>query len=90
MEYRHDGPTRPKHIAETCRLEYRTLIAFGYVGSTHQLLAHQQVDGAAAGSWEPVDEWAEIGGRVYQTAICTLMLEVYYRYLPMYAYEGYE
>ena len=28
-----------------------------------------------------------LGGRVYQTALCTLMLEVYYRYLPMYAVE---
>jgi hypothetical protein len=50
-----------------------------------QLLAHQERDGAAAGSWRPADRWSTSGGRVYQTAICTLTLEVYYRYLPMYA-----
>ena len=32
------------------------------------------------GSWDPVGPWGEDGGRVYSTAICTLMLEVYYRY----------
>lgn len=32
------------------------------------------------GSWDPVGPWGEEGGRVYSTAICTLMLEVYYRY----------
>jgi hypothetical protein len=47
-----------------------------------ELLAHQGAEGGAAGSWEPVDRWAQTGGRVYQTAICTLTLEVYYRYLP--------
>jgi hypothetical protein len=50
-----------------------------------QLVDHQERDGAAAGSWDPLDRWAASGGRVYQTAICTLTLEVYYRYLPMYA-----
>ncbi|MGE0479919.1 MAG: carboxypeptidase regulatory-like domain-containing protein [Phycisphaerae bacterium] len=50
-----------------------------------ELLRMQATDGAAAGSWPPDGEWAAVGGRVYQTAICTLMLEVYYRYLPLYA-----
>ena len=43
--------------------------------------------GKAAGSWEPTGEWAPVAGRVYQTALCTLMLEVYYRYLPLYLRE---
>ncbi|MEE8171293.1 MAG: carboxypeptidase regulatory-like domain-containing protein, partial [Phycisphaerae bacterium] len=51
---------------------------------TRELLAHQRRDGRAAGSWNPEGEWAPIGGRVYQTAICALTLEVYYRYLPLY------
>ncbi len=52
---------------------------------TTELLDHQRDRGRPTGSWDPVDEWSNVGGRVYQTAICTLMLEVYYRYLPMYA-----
>jgi len=52
---------------------------------TEELTEHQRKDGRAAGSWDPVDEWSKIGGRVYQTALCTLMLEVYYRYLPLYS-----
>ena len=45
-----------------------------------ELLAHQRKDGAAAGSWDTTDEWSRMGGRLYQTAVCTLSLEVYYRY----------
>jgi hypothetical protein len=48
------------------------------------LLDHQVPDGPAAGSWPPQDVWAQVGGRVYQTAICALTLEVYYRSLPLY------
>jgi len=32
------------------------------------------------GSWDPAGPWGDEGGRVYSTAICALMLEVYYRY----------
>lgn len=55
---------------------------------TRELLEHQRRDGGADGSWDPEGEWAELGGRVYQTALCTLMLEVYYRYLPLYSAEA--
>jgi hypothetical protein len=54
---------------------------------TRELLDHQHTTGARAGSWDPDGAWAAVGGRVYQTAICTLMLEVYYRYLPMYSLD---
>jgi hypothetical protein len=73
---------------------YATLALFQYQGPawmnwnktiTDELLANQRTSGAAAGSWDPVDNWSKIGGRIYQTAVCTLCLEVYYRYLPMYA-----
>jgi len=72
---------------------YATLAMFQYQGSqwdtwnrtmTTMLLKNQRQSGATAGSWDPRDNWSKIGGRVYQTAICTLCLEVYYRYLPMY------
>ena len=32
------------------------------------------------GSWDPNGPWGEDGGRVYSTATCALILEVYYRY----------
>ena len=45
-----------------------------------ELLAHQEQAGPVSGSWAPTDAWSRMGGRVYQTAVCTLSLEVYYRY----------
>ncbi|MCA9291185.1 MAG: hypothetical protein KDA25_08650, partial [Phycisphaerales bacterium] len=48
------------------------------------LLGHQVQRGPNAGSFPPAGQWARVGGRIYQTAICTLTLEVYYRYLPRY------
>jgi hypothetical protein len=51
---------------------------------TRQLLGSQTIAGEAAGSWEPNDVWGGYGGRVYSTALATLCLEVYYRYLPLY------
>src|SRR5690606_12329854 len=52
------------------------------------LIERQRRDGDAAGSWDPMDRWSRIGGRIYQTAICALTLEVYYRYLPGYLKNG--
>lgn len=72
---------------------YATLALFQHGGAEwdtwnsalkKELLDHQRTTGKAAGSWDPLDRWSTVGGRVYQTAICTLSLEVYYRYLPMY------
>ena len=52
------------------------------------LLVHTQVrsvDECANGSWAPeMDTWGKRGGRVMQTALSTLTLEVYYRYLPLF------
>ena len=41
-------------------------------------------DGPQAGSWDTNDLWGGYGGRVYTTALATLTLEVYYRFLPLY------
>jgi len=49
-----------------------------------ELLARQRHDGALVGSWDPDNLWGNYGGRVYSTAMATLCLEVYYRYLPLY------
>lgn len=51
------------------------------------LVAEQRKDGHAAGSWDPRTPWGDFGGRVFSTAISTLTLEVYYRFLPMYRYD---
>ena len=48
------------------------------------LIADQRTDGPNAGSWDPVGAYGLYGGRVYSTAVATLSLEVYYRFLPLY------
>ncbi len=79
---------------DTYRWYYTTLALFHHQGPAwsrwnealkRELLASQRQGGKADGSWDPVGPWADVGGRIYQTALCTLMLEIYYRYLPMYA-----
>jgi len=44
------------------------------------LLGHQRKDGHAAGSWDPEGTYGEVGGRVFSTALCALMLESCWRY----------
>ena len=39
------------------------------------LVAGQRVDGAFAGSWDPVDPWGHEGGRIYSTAFAVLGLQ---------------
>ncbi len=82
--------------APTYQWYYATLALFQHGGGawdrwnrsmSRELVEAQRADGPAAGSWDPTDRYAQIGGRIYQTAICTLSLEVYYRYLPMYIDE---
>lgn len=50
-----------------------------------RLLASQETSGTLAGSWPTDTVWGGYGGRVYTTAMNALCLEVYYRYLPIYA-----
>ncbi len=47
------------------------------------LLAHQNIDGPEAGSWPMDGLWAGYGGKVYSTALATLCLQAYYRYVPI-------
>jgi hypothetical protein len=54
-------------------------------GKLRDLLVSTQVtQGALAGSWKPMDAREKPGGRLYATALRLLMLEVYYRHLPLY------
>ncbi len=47
--------------------------------------AAQISTGPEKGSWDPAyDQWGDVGGRLYATCLCTCMLEVYYRHLPLY------
>ena len=45
---------------------------------------NQRRDGPEDGSWDPVGSYSKEWGRVGQTALSVLCLEVYYRYLRMY------
>ena len=55
-------------------------------GMRNTLVASQEQAGPLAGSWDPDGVWGAYGGRVYNTALAALCLEVYYRYLPIYAH----
>ena len=48
------------------------------------LCENQRVGGDEDGSWDHVGDYSKEWGRVGQTALACLCLEVYYRYLPMY------
>lgn len=48
------------------------------------LVETQARDGHEAGSWHFDDEKTRSGGRLYNTAMAIMTLEVYYRYLPLY------
>jgi hypothetical protein len=52
-------------------------------GLQASLLPTQCKDGDDAGSWKATGCYAEAWGRVGQTALSTLCLEVYYRYLQI-------
>lgn len=49
-----------------------------------RLIGLQRTSGPNAGSWDPNGKWAGIGGRLYSTALSTMTLEVYYRFLRIY------
>jgi hypothetical protein len=52
------------------------------------LVKTQERSGAESGTWNPKDQWEERGGRLYATCLRLLMLEVYYRHLPLYRQLG--
>lgn len=51
------------------------------------LVSTQAVQGHENGSWYFDDEHSRVGGRLYTTAMAVMILEVYYRYLPLYGEE---
>ncbi len=76
-------------------LYYGTLAMYQHGGSAwstwnarvrDQVVARQQTKGHKAGSWDPDDSpYGTHGGRIYTTALATLTLEVYYRFLRLYS-----
>lgn len=44
----------------------------------------QLKEGHLAGTWDPRDGWEQAGGRLYATCLRLLILETYYRHLPLY------
>lgn len=52
------------------------------------LVSTQVKTGPAAGSWEVTDPHGNLGGRIYQTSLSVMTLEVYYRHLPLYRRIG--
>ncbi|HWE40488.1 MAG TPA: prenyltransferase/squalene oxidase repeat-containing protein, partial [Isosphaeraceae bacterium] len=55
------------------------------VRTRDEVLRRQRLQGHASGSWDPDEsQYGTHGGRIYCTALATLSLEVYYRYLRLY------
>jgi hypothetical protein len=48
------------------------------------LVETQVASGNGAGSWNPAGGHSSKAGRIYQTCLCIMTLEVYYRHLPLY------
>jgi len=48
------------------------------------LVESQVKEGEAAGSWHFPHAWSGPGGRLYNTALGCMILEVYYRHMPIY------
>ncbi|HLQ44538.1 MAG TPA: hypothetical protein VK137_07415 [Planctomycetaceae bacterium] len=76
---------------------YGTLAMYQYGGNPWRqwnealrdtLIAEQRTRGHQAGSWDPKPPWGAYGGRIFSTAVSTLCLEVYYRFLPLYQMGG--
>ena len=55
-----------------------------HVPVREHLIKTQATKGHEAGSWHFKDAHGDVGGRLYTTAMSAMILEVYYRYLPLY------
>jgi len=52
------------------------------------LIATQAGRGHESGSWYFSGGRGDVGGRLYNTAMAVMTLEVYYRYMPLYRREA--
>ena len=89
--------TAENPLRDTYYWYYATQVMFQMQGeywkawnqAIQQLLLREQVQsGPWAGSWDPLrsvaDRWGNEAGRLYVTAMHLLILEVYYRHLPLF------
>lgn len=53
-----------------------------------RLVSLQAKEGHEAGSWYTADHQTTAGGRLCDTALAIMILEVYYRHLPLYGYRN--
>ena len=90
------GPDRKKEGTNMYYNYYATQVMKHYGGAEWKewnskmrdfLVNTQSKDGVTAGSWMYGQRGhaPEKGGRLYVTALATMTLEVYYRYLPLYS-----
>ena len=56
----------------------------------NHLVATQATRGHETGSWHFADPHTSAGGRLCDTALALMILEVYYRYLPLYGWKSVE
>ncbi|MFV2069058.1 MAG: hypothetical protein ACC645_18990, partial [Pirellulales bacterium] len=75
---------------------YATQVLFQYTGGNgrvwerwnrqlrDQLIQSQATEGHAKGSWYWPSGHNEAGGRLFCTSLATMILEIYYRHMPIY------
>lgn len=87
------GPLRGDGSCNLYYAYYATLAMHHYGGSEwprwfprlrEHLVATQAKEGCEAGSWHVPDYYCDTGGRLLNTALATMILEVPYRYMPLY------
>ena len=54
------------------------------------LVNTQATKGHEAGSWHFSGRWSHSGGRLYNTAMAAMILEVYYRHMPLYDHKVFQ
>lgn len=78
---------------------YATQVLFHWAGPEwdawnrkmrEHLISFQQHAGHQSGSWYFESPQSAAGGRLYNTAMATMILEVYYRFMPLYGEEAVE
>ncbi len=78
---------------------YATQVLFHWAGPEwdtwnakmrEHLISTQEREGHPSGSWYFESQQSAAGGRLYNTAVATMILEVYYRFMPLYGEDAVE